>query len=204
MGSCIRRQTAACVHSPPCRYGFPEKWASPCGQRVAHLWVTGLLKSLPADVHKLGFPLFQGTPGLSFGKQEAKTGWNAQPTCAVNLDAVRVPAENLLGQEGQGFSIAMNACKHQHLSWLAMVSLICRSVVKVWALSTFCDLTVLSQGLGSGANIRRKVQNWQEHSSLGSSALARSQVVPHLCTGHPACPGLDCGLSRSPVCSLYT
>lgn len=53
----------------------------------------------------------QGTLGLSFGKQEAKTGWNAQPTCAVNLDSVRVPAECLLGQEGQGFSIAMNACE---------------------------------------------------------------------------------------------
>ena len=56
-------------------------------------------------------PVLQGSPGLSFGKQEAKTGWNAQPTCAVSLDAVRVPAENLLGQEGEGFSIAMNACK---------------------------------------------------------------------------------------------
>ena len=69
-----------------------------------------VMTSLPG-VDKLGSPLLQGTPGLSFGKQEAKTGWNAQPTCAVNLDAVRVPAENLLGQEGQGFSIAMNACE---------------------------------------------------------------------------------------------
>ncbi len=65
---------------------------------------------------KVWAPPLQGTPGLSFGKQEAKTGWNAQPTCAVILDAVRVPADNLLGQEGQGFSIAMNACKHQHPS----------------------------------------------------------------------------------------
>ncbi len=53
----------------------------------------------------------QGTPGLSFGKQEAKMGWNAQPTCSVSLDGVRVPQENRLGEEGQGFSIAMNACK---------------------------------------------------------------------------------------------
>ena len=53
----------------------------------------------------------QGTPGMSFGKQEAKTGWNAQPTCTVNLDAVSLPAEAMLGREGQGFSIAMNACE---------------------------------------------------------------------------------------------
>lgn len=37
-------------------------------------------------------------------------GWNAQPTCAIMLDDVRVPAANLLGEEGKGFNIAMNAC----------------------------------------------------------------------------------------------
>jgi alkylation response protein AidB-like acyl-CoA dehydrogenase len=47
------------------------------------------------------------TPGVSFGKQEEKMGWNSQPTCAINFDAVRVPASHRLGDEGQGFSIAM-------------------------------------------------------------------------------------------------
>ena len=53
--------------------------------------------------------LAQGSPGLSFGKAEAKLGWNAQPTVSVMFEGVRVPARNLLGREGQGFSIAMNA-----------------------------------------------------------------------------------------------
>jgi alkylation response protein AidB-like acyl-CoA dehydrogenase len=53
----------------------------------------------------------QGAPGLSFGKPEAKMGWNAQPTCSVTLEGVRVPARALLGQEGQGFKIAMSACE---------------------------------------------------------------------------------------------
>ncbi|GAB32677.1 acyl-CoA dehydrogenase family protein [Gordonia otitidis] len=47
--------------------------------------------------------------GLSFGAQEHKMGWHAQPTAQVILDEVRVPAANLLGgQEGIGFGIAMN------------------------------------------------------------------------------------------------
>lgn len=48
-------------------------------------------------------------PGVSFGAQEQKMGWHAQPTAQVILDGVRVPADRLLGeQEGIGFGIAMN------------------------------------------------------------------------------------------------
>lgn len=48
-----------------------------------------------------------GTPGLSFGAQERKMGWNAQPTAIVQFDDCRVPVANLLGEEGAGFRYAM-------------------------------------------------------------------------------------------------
>ncbi|MFD0365650.1 acyl-CoA dehydrogenase family protein [Nocardia sp. GCM10030253] len=48
------------------------------------------------------------TPGVSFGANEKKMGWNAQPTRQVILDNARVPAANRLGLEGNGFRIAMN------------------------------------------------------------------------------------------------
>ncbi len=48
-----------------------------------------------------------GTPGLSFGAQERKMGWKAQPTAEVQFDCADVPADNLLGEEGRGFSYAM-------------------------------------------------------------------------------------------------
>jgi alkylation response protein AidB-like acyl-CoA dehydrogenase len=48
-----------------------------------------------------------GTPGLSFGANEKKMGWNAQPTRAVIFENCRVPVGNRIGEEGVGFRIAM-------------------------------------------------------------------------------------------------
>lgn len=48
-----------------------------------------------------------GTPGLSFGANEKKMGWNAQPTAVVSFDDCRVPVGNLVGEEGAGFKYAM-------------------------------------------------------------------------------------------------
>ncbi|UOM36970.1 acyl-CoA dehydrogenase family protein [Acuticoccus sp. I52.16.1] len=47
------------------------------------------------------------TPGLSFGANERKMGWNAQPTRTVVMDGARVPPSARLGEEGVGFKIAM-------------------------------------------------------------------------------------------------
>ena len=46
-------------------------------------------------------------PGVSFGAQERKLGWHSQPTAQLILDDVRVPTENMVGGEGEGFRIAM-------------------------------------------------------------------------------------------------
>ncbi|MFJ6633436.1 acyl-CoA dehydrogenase family protein [Streptomyces sp. NPDC091376] len=54
------------------------------------------------------FVVDKDDPGLSFGPNERKMGWNAQPTRQVAMDGVRLPADRLLGREGEGFRIAMN------------------------------------------------------------------------------------------------
>ncbi len=48
-----------------------------------------------------------GTPGLSFGANEKKMGWNAQPPAVVSFADCRVPVANLVGEEGAGFKYAM-------------------------------------------------------------------------------------------------
>lgn len=53
------------------------------------------------------FVVENGTPGLSFGKNEDKMGWRAQPTAMVNFDDCRVPESHRIGNAGSGFKFAM-------------------------------------------------------------------------------------------------
>ena len=53
------------------------------------------------------FLVEKGAQGLSFGANERKMGWNAQPTRQVILEGVRVGADAMVGKEGEGFKIAM-------------------------------------------------------------------------------------------------
>ncbi|CRL09352.1 acyl-CoA dehydrogenase family protein [Phaeobacter italicus] len=48
-----------------------------------------------------------GTAGLSFGGLEDKMGWKSQPTAQVQFDDCKIPADNLVGEEGSGFKYAM-------------------------------------------------------------------------------------------------
>ena len=53
------------------------------------------------------FAVSADAPGISYGKKEEKMGWNSQPTRTINFDNVDIPADHLLGSEGEGFKIAM-------------------------------------------------------------------------------------------------
>ena len=54
------------------------------------------------------FVVEKDTPGLSFGANEKKMGWNAQPTAQVIFEDCRIPASNRVGAEGEGFRFAMS------------------------------------------------------------------------------------------------
>ena len=60
----------------------------------------------PKGISALAIPA--DLEGIIYGKAEEKLGWNAQPTRQITFDNVKVPVENLLGSEGEGFAIAMN------------------------------------------------------------------------------------------------
>jgi hypothetical protein len=73
----------------------------------------------------------KGTPGLSFGKPERKMGWNSQPTAVVTFEDCRVPAENRLGPEGDGFRYAMQGLDGGRINIAA-----CSLGGAAWALET--------------------------------------------------------------------
>ncbi|WP_281561690.1 acyl-CoA dehydrogenase family protein [Thalassomonas sp. RHCl1] len=62
-------------------------------------------KEGPKGISALAIPA--DLEGIVYGKPEEKLGWNAQPTRQITFDNVKVPVENLLGEEGEGFTIAM-------------------------------------------------------------------------------------------------
>lgn len=49
------------------------------------------------------------TPGLTFGQPEKKLGWHSQPTSTLFFEDCRVPVKNRIGEEGEGFKIALSA-----------------------------------------------------------------------------------------------
>lgn len=78
------------------------------GAGAAQVYVVMARTGGPGAKGISAFVVERDDPGLSFGPNEEKMGWNAQPTRQVILDGVRVPASRLLGEEGGGFRIAMS------------------------------------------------------------------------------------------------
>jgi butyryl-CoA dehydrogenase len=79
------------------------------GGSVSDIYVCMARTGAPGPKGISCFLIEKDTPGLSFGKQEHKLGWHSQPTCMVFLENCRIPVSHLIGQEGEGFRIALSA-----------------------------------------------------------------------------------------------
>lgn len=66
---------------------------------------TGKQEDGAAGITAIAIPA--DAPGINYGKNETKMGWNSQPTKLISFEDVRVPVKNRLGEEGEGFKIAM-------------------------------------------------------------------------------------------------
>jgi alkylation response protein AidB-like acyl-CoA dehydrogenase len=86
------------------------------------------------DTHKSrgisAFIVTPDLPGFHVGKKEDKMGLRASPTVQLNLDGMRVPGANLLGEEGQGFVYAMRSLDHGRLGIAAQALGIARAALE--------------------------------------------------------------------------
>jgi alkylation response protein AidB-like acyl-CoA dehydrogenase len=85
-----------------------KAWITNAG--ISDLYVI-FAKTDPEAGHRgiSAFVVERDTPGLSIGEPEVKMGMRGSPTCEVYLDDAQVPAANLIGEEGKGFTYAMGA-----------------------------------------------------------------------------------------------
>ncbi|MCK6524733.1 acyl-CoA dehydrogenase family protein [Myxococcota bacterium] len=74
-----------------------------------------------------------GTPGLSYGKKEEKMGLRASPTAEIILENARIPASNLIGNEGEGFRVALSALDSGRITIGAIAVGICQASLDVAA-----------------------------------------------------------------------
>jgi butyryl-CoA dehydrogenase len=80
-----------------------------CGGSVSQLYAC-MVRTGEEGAHGISCLLIEkDTPGLSFGKKEDKLGWHNIPTTMVFFDHCRVPISHRIGEEGQGFKIALSA-----------------------------------------------------------------------------------------------
>jgi acyl-CoA dehydrogenase len=77
------------------------------------------------------FIVEKGTPGFSVGRALKKTGWLSSDTAELILDNVRIPAGNLLGEEGQGFYSVMKNFQTERIALAAMAVGHCQQALKL-------------------------------------------------------------------------
>ena len=77
------------------------------------------------------FIVEKGTPGFSVGRSLKKTGWLSSDTAELIMDNVRIPAGNLLGEEGKGFYSVMKNFQTERIALAAMAVGHCQQALKM-------------------------------------------------------------------------
>ena len=108
------------------------------------------------------FIIEKDTPGLKTGKKEDKLGIRASDTCELYFDNCIVPKSNLLGAEGQGFEIAMNALCGGRIGIAAQAVGLARSALEK-SLSYSSERMQFNRPINTFGSIRKKIANMATH-----------------------------------------
>jgi acyl-CoA dehydrogenase len=118
------------------------------------------------------FIVEKGTPGFSVGRALKKTGWLSSDTAELVLDNVRVPAANLLGEEGKGFYSVMKNFQTERIALAAMAVGHCQQALKL-------TLDYVRQRQAFGATLWDKQAIRQRLAMLDAKTRAARQFMYH-------------------------
>jgi acyl-CoA dehydrogenase len=118
------------------------------------------------------FVVEKGTPGFKVGRALKKTGWLSSDTAELVFDHVRVPAENLLGEEGRGFYSVMKNFQTERIALAAMAVGHCQQALKL-------TLEYVRQRLAFGAPLWEQQSIRQRLSMLDAKTRAARQFMYH-------------------------
>jgi isobutyryl-CoA dehydrogenase len=133
-----------------------------------------------------------GTKGLSFGLNESKMGWKCQPTKQVILEDVRIPLSHRLGEEGQGFRIAMAGLDGGRLN-IGACSLGAAQACFESAVQYTKDRKQFGSPLAKNQSVQFKLADMA--SKLMCARLAIRHAASLLDEGHPAA-GTHCAMAK--------
>ncbi|MEZ5707655.1 MAG: acyl-CoA dehydrogenase family protein [Burkholderiaceae bacterium] len=118
------------------------------------------------------FIVEKGTPGFSVGRSLKKTGWLSSDTAELVLDNVRIPAENVLGEEGKGFYSVMKNFQTERIALAAMAVGHCTQAIRL-------TLDHVRQRQAFGATLWDKQTIRQRLSMLDAKTRAARQFMYH-------------------------
>lgn len=118
------------------------------------------------------FVVEAGTPGFSKGKRLEKVGMKAQDTSELFFQDVRIPRENLLGKDGQGFIYLMQELPQERLT-VGIGALASAEAALQWTLDYTRERKAFGKSVADFQNTRFKLARWLPRSrSAGSSSIA--------------------------------
>jgi acyl-CoA dehydrogenase len=118
------------------------------------------------------FIVEKGTPGFTVGRALKKTGWLSSDTAELVFDNVRIPAENLLGEEGKGFYSVMKNFQTERIALGAMAVGHCTQALKI-------TLDYVRQRQAFGATLWEQQTIRQRLSMLDAKTRAARQFMYH-------------------------
>lgn len=146
-----------------------KMWISNAG--FADLFI--VFARIEDDKYITGFIVERGTPGMSFGEEENKLGIRASSTRQVFFNDCKIPAENMLGERGGGFKIAMNALNVGRIKLAAAVMDSCRRVTTL-AVKYANERIQFGVPISSFGAIQQKLADMATRSWASESATYRA------------------------------